>query len=82
MATVHYENGKLHVHKEIIENAKKEKNEHNAPGFKKNNITGEHIVTQPVKIILSNTVTAICVIHKATKVATNFHRTDFPPPRI
>lgn len=43
MATVHYENGKLHVHKEIIDNTKKDDPAKESPSSKKENSANDYI---------------------------------------
>lgn len=43
MATVHFENGKFHVHKEIINETKKEQQAGNTQQLKKDNQPNDHI---------------------------------------
>ena len=82
MATVHYENGKLHVHKEIVDNAKKDEPEKQTPASKKDNSGNEHI-----SVLKTGELHHI----KLTLKHTNPHSssltdiellTDYPPPRI
>jgi hypothetical protein len=80
MATIHYENGKYHVHKELVDNAKK-----NDPAkdnaAKKENSTNEHIAFQQeqstglLPLIISFRITS------ATSLFNNYLSGDHPPPR-
>ena len=81
MATVHYENGKLHVHKEIIDNAKKDDPAKENPSSKKENSANDHISfhkndeQQKLNIV---------IVHSnppASFLLTNDPHRDYPPPR-
>ena len=80
MATVHYENGKFHVHKEIADNAKKDESPKENPSPKKDNAGNEQIVTQPKdafhcsQIISYGPSPSSDLINQTTC-------TDYPPPR-
>lgn len=58
LATVHYENGKLHVHKEVVDAAKKETAPRDQTSFKKDTGISDHLstasnpalaITQPIR---------------------------------
>jgi hypothetical protein len=83
MATVHIENGKLHVHKEVIKNVKEETSDKNTSTHKKDTQQNEHIVV--------NTITNFCstIINErmynlmcTPDVPTGNHQCNYPPPRI
>lgn len=83
MATVHYQNGKFHVHREIIDNAKKTASdkESESPDFKKQNSANDHIVlTQLLQTIHIYTVTVYYVIPSSSLLYTNIC-SDYPPPK-
>ena len=81
MATVHYENGKLHVHKEIIDNAKKDDPAKENPSSKKENSANDHIgflkndEQQKFFIVISH------INSLSPSLITNDLRRDYPPPK-
>ena len=81
MATVHYQDGKLHVHKEIVDNAKKTESDKDTNTLKKNNTVTDHINVQQTEneqlLVLDNAfqITAL------EKLACNYLAGDYPPPR-
>lgn len=82
MATVHYENGKLHVHKEMVDNAKKDGPEKQTPSSKKNNPASDHIsffrndTRQKITEIINHTIA------RSSSLPCNDPQADYPPPRI
>ena len=80
MATVHYEHGKLHVHKEVMDNAKKEASQKELPSSKKDTAASDHTCftwqeTPPVPIFTKqydHTVSTLCY---------NYLPGDHLPPR-
>jgi hypothetical protein len=83
MATVHYENGKYHVHAEVAKNAKEDNSNKNIPSSKKENTSTDHIV------IIHKAVAFITVFasHKYSLPASNDLlagniQYNYPPPRI
>jgi hypothetical protein len=82
MATVHYENGKLHVHKEILDNAKKEHPAKEAPSSKKDNSTNDHISFFKNHIHQEDVSTINYTIARSSSLPYNESLTDYPPPRI
>jgi len=80
MATVHYENGKLHVHKEIVNNAKKDNSSKENPSAKKDNTASEHVILQQknafhcFQIRSYNLTAPSCLVYQT-------HRADYPPPK-
>ncbi len=80
MATVHYENGKLHVHKEVIDNAKKEASQKELPSAKKENSAGDHTCfavpeTPPVHAFTRQ------YYHTISTLCYNYLPGDHLPPR-
>lgn len=84
MATVHYQNGKFHVHREIIDNAKKTASdkESESPSSKKQNSANDHIVlAQRHQVINLSSVKAYHILASSSLMYTNISG-DYPPPRI
>lgn len=82
MATVHYEDGKLHVHKEVIDEAKKTQSQSESPASKKDNSTADHISTT-YKNITGPFFNPFTYFPCSTVLThDNFSYGDFPPPRI
>ena len=81
MATIHYENGKYHVHKEIAENATKNNPVKETPASKKENSANDHITLQQklaVHLLPAN------ILHQfifASTLHNNYLAADYPPPR-
>jgi hypothetical protein len=82
MATVHYENGKLHVHKEIIDNAKKDEPEKQIPSSKKDNFASDHISVQRSDELQEMTLTLKHTNPHSSSLTNIELLTDYPPPRI
>lgn len=83
MATVHYEDGKFHVHKEIVD-AKNSStgNDSTSPNQKKQNTTTEHIITaQRLQGFFINRATAYPIPVSSSLMLGNNIK-DFPPPRV
>jgi hypothetical protein len=81
MATVHYENGKYHVHKEIVDNAKKNDPVKETPSSKKENSANDHISFQQKQ---GEQITAASIVYQLSPTATlhnNYLAADYPPPR-
>lgn len=81
MATVHYEHSKMHVHYELIDNAKKEAPQKEIPASKKDNSTAEHTGLQQKEttaIILMNRIFQLPV---PAALRYNYLPGDYPPPR-
>ncbi|MBL0183060.1 MAG: hypothetical protein IPP96_12495 [Chitinophagaceae bacterium] len=80
MATVHYENGKLHVHKEIVDNAEKDESSKENPSAKKDNTASEHIILQQkdafhcLQTRSYNLTTSSCLVYQTPGA-------DYPPPK-
>lgn len=81
IATVHYENGKYHVHKEVTATAKKDAAQNQVPAAKKDNSTVEHIfLTQTVKFLpgpYKINYPALVTPH----LISSHPATELPPPR-
>lgn len=81
MATVHYENGKLHVHREIIDNAKKDDPAKENPSSKKENSANDHIGFIQTDDQKNLRITTDHIIPFSSSLTCNYLRGDFPPPR-
>lgn len=81
MATVHYENGKMHVHKEIVDNAKKEQPAKELPAAKKENSANEHTCLQQKQSVQVLPVIRSYQIPAAASLLTNYLVGEYPPPR-
>jgi len=81
MASVHYENGTYHVHKELVDDEKKNNLSKEASASKKDNSANDHIVIQQ-KLTASFLSTSISFqISSASKLINNYLAADYPPPR-
>lgn len=83
MATVHYENGKYHVHYEVIKDVKEESTDKTpGPASKKDNSANEHFVTESRQ---TGFVIALPAIKYHTAEAPGISsidlNNDYPPPR-
>ncbi len=81
LATVHYENGKMHVHKELKEDAKKSGSSKETPASKKENSANDHIAIkqkQPAGV-LSETISYH--LAPASILLTNYLSVEYLPPR-
>ncbi|MBL7702173.1 MAG: hypothetical protein JNM14_07980 [Ferruginibacter sp.] len=81
MATVHFENGKHHVHKEIVDNTKKDASQKEIPAAKKDNTTTDHISFLQKEPAAALTVNGIIQIPVSTALLHNYLSGDYPPPR-
>ena len=81
MATVHYENGKYHVHKELVEDAKKNNPAKETPVSKKENSANDHIVIQQKQNVSFLRVNISYRFLSASKLINNYLAGDYPPPR-
>ena len=83
MATVHYENGKYHVHYEMAKDSKEERSDKNTSTSKKDNPVNEHLVTvykQPVYVIaLSDNEYALTT---SPSLLNGDIKNNYPPPRL
>lgn len=81
MATVHYENGKMHVHREIVNNAKKDQPAKEMPASKKENSTNDHISLQQKQSLKALPVIKSYQIPLAANLLNNYLAAEYPPPR-
>lgn len=81
MATIHFENGKYHVHKELVDNAKKNNPAKETPVSKKENSANDHITIlqkQTVPVLPAN---ISYQFSSASKLINNYLAGEYPPPR-
>ena len=82
MATVHFENGKMHVHKEIMKRAGEENSSTNQGLIKKSQATDEYVspghqlITSLVTPTTAYSLMHPCIIYKGSP------RISTPPPRF
>ena len=81
MATVHYENGKMHVHREILDNAKKDQPAKEIPASKKENSASDHISIQQKQSEQVLPVIRSYQIHFTASLLNNYLAGEYPPPR-
>jgi len=81
MATIHYENGKYHVHKELVDNAKKNNPAKDNATAKKENSANDHIVFQQKQSTELLPVLISFQIISASSLRNNYLAGDYPPPR-
>ncbi len=81
MATVHYENGKMHVHREIVNNEKKDQPSKEIPASKKENSANDHISLQVKQSVQSIPVIRSYQIIATASLLNNYLAAEYPPPR-
>lgn len=81
MATVHYKNGNFHVHREVMDNAKKTGSQKELPSLKKENTANDHISVTQVKLVHSPTINTGHSFIQASPLLQNCLSADYPPPR-
>ena len=83
MATVHFENGKYHLHKEVVKNIKEENsNKNNLPEKKKSSSTYEFLGNvnksqQPVAAL----PVLVYALHPQQQFSSPYLAYNYPPPR-
>jgi hypothetical protein len=81
MTTIHYENGKYHVHKDLVNEAKKNNPAKENGTAKKENSANDHIV------MLQKLPTGFLPVNMARQISTksrllnNYLAGEYPPPR-
>ena len=81
MATVHYENGKYHVHKELVNNSKKNNPCKENSTAKKENSQNDHISFPQKQCLQGLPVSISYQLLTSTKLINNYLAGDYPPPR-
>ena len=83
MATVHFENGKYHVHAEVVKNTKEEDSNKNTSSSKKDNTSTDHVVIINEQIIYSNTlINNMYPLLSSDDLLLGNVAYNHPPPRI
>ena len=83
MATMHYENGKYHVHYEMAKDAKEEKSDKNNTASKKENEVTEHMISLFVQPGLSlNSLINKFFLPVTPAVISGNVQVNYPPPRV
>ncbi len=81
MATVHYENGKMHVHKEIVNNAKQKETQNEIPLAKKTNTLTDHIITKQPETSAGLIKSRCFQLQTSAALHYNLLAAEYPPPR-
>ncbi len=83
MATVHFENGKYHVHKEIVKDIKEENSNKNSLPEKKKNTTEEYTISSGNVITRFSSLIAINYrTYLQENIDTPYLPYNYPPPRV
>ena len=82
MATVHIKNGKMHIHKEIVDNAKKEASQKELPSSKKQNSVNDHISLQQKELSINFDLKKSNPFSATTALINIFLPGEYPPPRV
>ena len=84
MATVHYENGKYHVHYEIARDIKDQKSDKStSSNLKKDNLTNEHLVPSSSNnnFIVADLATNY-LLRPSPDLLNGNVKNNYPPPRV
>jgi hypothetical protein len=81
MATVHYENGKYHVHKDLVNQAKKDNPAKENSTTKKENSQNDYIVIQQKQCLQGLLLNISYPSSSASDLINNYLAGDYPPPR-
>ena len=84
MATVHFENGQYHVHKEVVKDAKEENsNKNSLPEKNKSNSTYEFIATVSKAFVQPSSMDDIAYsLYIQQNNSSPFIAYNYPPPRV
>jgi hypothetical protein len=80
MATVHYENGKFHIHKDLSAAADNDAPGKNLPASKKTDNGAEHILFTSTRLMLPITV-GLYADNSTPDIIFIPHNIELPPPR-
>ena len=84
MATVHLENGKYHVHKEVIKDIKEENSGKNSlPEKKKSSSNYEYLALtnkSPLQVVSFSS--SMYALYKKQHIASPYLAYNYPPPRV
>lgn len=82
MASVHSHEGKLHVHKEVIEAAKSSSPEKDSTILKKGTSATDHIITKELNIVKEVAFMSRAFFSLSTTLPHTFLSADYPPPKV
>ncbi|MCD6069315.1 MAG: hypothetical protein K0S33_4141 [Bacteroidetes bacterium] len=83
MATVHFENGKYHVHKEIaVEAAEESPKKNTAQTFSPDELLGSHVQSNVYTFSVNYTETSVIDTDTDTRFSDIFFKTFSPPPEV
>ena len=82
LATVHFENGQYHVHKEVAKNAKDENsNQRSFPEKKKTGSAYEYTVTAKSFLLIAPKSSIIFSVHLSEHNIPPYLANNYPPPK-
>lgn len=83
MATVHFENGKYHLHKEVVKNIKEENsNKNSLPEKKKNSSTYEYVSTVNKSLLpVASLSSSQYAVHPQQDNISPYLAYNYPPPK-
>ena len=81
MATVHYVDGKLHVHKQVLEETKKSNNDKNPYSQKKEQSQNEHLIAFVKPLIFRHLIVNDYSLKSSWAILPVYLQSDYPPPR-
>ncbi len=81
IATVHYENGKYHVHYQCMDESKKSIPGKNSQGIKTENFAGDYMITEHSFEFSISPVPEDLYSHYSFAMPNIFPTNNYPPPR-
>lgn len=82
MATVHYQNGKFHVHREVTDNVKKTEQDKQSQAPQKQNSVTDHINVKQLSLFNPAKISSEKNILPPSGLYHTCIAGDYPPPRI
>lgn len=82
MATVHYEDGSFHVHKEVMEKSAQSEKQQEVPASKKNNSGTDHLSQPEFELLRLYSVVLKAPVFNSNPLPDCFTGEMTPPPRI
>ncbi len=82
ISTVHIENGKLHVHKELVKSAKQMADDDKPVNIKKDNQPTDHILSFNNELFKFRRFPVCFPLSKPSPYLSRFPARNYPPPRL
>ena len=80
LATVHFENGKYHVHAELANEADQQKNQKG--NFSENETLASHLISNKTEFIFYNSISPVIFFQKEQHLPDAFVQNTSPPPEV